>query len=167
MHIRKVAVNWKTHCIWHRKGYRIICNKIFFSKGMLHLLEGSSIVFQGIVCWKNIVLLSKENCKWMKHVSLRAGDTSLLHLILHFRTGTHYYVKLMLHLWKMVPLQGKAVLLLGTPCIFWTKTWYFATDRGRVPATILMILRCKCVLLFLNSVYLHFDPLPYDSDVSI
>ena len=33
----------------------------------------------------------------MKHVSLRAGDTSLLHLILHFRTGTHYYVKLMLH----------------------------------------------------------------------
>ena len=33
MHIRKVAVNWKTRCIWHRKGYRIICNKIaFFQK---------------------------------------------------------------------------------------------------------------------------------------
>ena len=39
---------------------------------------------------KTHCIFSKENCNLMKHVFLQTGDTSLLNLILHFRTGMRY-----------------------------------------------------------------------------
>ena len=50
----------------------------------------------------------KKNATYiMKHVSLQAGDTSLLHLILHFITRMHNAKIHATHDRKMVPLQRK------------------------------------------------------------
>ena len=129
------------------------------SKGMLHILEDSSIVFKGIACWKNIVLSQRKIAnEWIMFLYEQGILNSLLHFILHFRTGMQYYVKFMLlyatYYGHMFPVQGKPVLFLRTPCICSTKTLYFARGRRRVHATILMISRCKYISIsvFLNCV---------------
>lgn len=62
--------------------------------------------------------------------------------ILHFRTGMHYHVKVMLNITDTCfPSREGSISLFRPPASFRQKTWYFARDRGRVQATIFMISR--------------------------
>ena len=78
-------------------------NAAFFRR-FLHNLLGYWLL-------KKTCTFLKEQRNLMKHASVQAGGTSLLHLIWHFRTRMHY-LKLMPHIVeKCFPIQGKAVLL--------------------------------------------------------
>ena len=135
LHIKGVAVNPKARYIWHRniaylKGYHIMWKKIsLFQKRMPHVLDFCGFLHncRGIACWKKHCTFSKENCNLMKHASLQARDTSLLHFKLNFRTGMHY-LKLMLHtIETCLPLNGRlyffrdALHLLGNKNVIFCK----------------------------------------------
>ena len=78
----------------------------FLLKGILHFSEDSSIVFRGI---GKHCTFSKEECNWMKHASLRTGDTSLLNLIIYYilEQECAIMLKSCYILWTHVSLQGK------------------------------------------------------------
>ena len=174
LHIKKVAANWKqaTYGTGILPTQGIPCHLeegCAFSKGMVHPLEESSIVCRSIACWKTLHFL-KGNCKLM-NVSLQAGDTSLLHLRLQFRTGVHYAelklhkIYIYIHVRKRL-LQGKAALLEGHPASFsvifckeqWKGSWNYVKD---IKVQICLIKYCQPWIV---STYIY-DPLPCGSDV--
>ena len=115
LHIKKAAVNWKARYIWHRN---IACLKGWVSfKRMLHLSEDSSIVFRGI---ENIILSQgrmqlNETCFFTN----RGHFIVAFNNILHFRTGMHYHVKVMLNIMDTCfPSREGSISLFKTPCIF-------------------------------------------------
>ena len=113
----------------------------FLLKGILHFSEDSSIVFRGI---EKHCTFSKEECNWMKHCFFtnRGHFIVAFNNILHFRTGMHYHVKVMLNIMDTCfPSREGSISLFRPPASFRQKTWYFARDRGRVQATIFMISR--------------------------
>ena len=124
LHIKGMAVNRKARYIWHRniaylKGYHV--EDFAFSEtnaASFRFLEDFFIIV-GVLLVEKHCTFSEENCNWMKHASLRTGDTSLLHLILHFRTGMRYHLNVLLNIMDTCfPSREGSISLFKTPCIF-------------------------------------------------
>ena len=100
----------------------------------------------------------------MKHVSLQAGDTSLLHLILHFKTRMHNAKIHATHDRKMVPLQRK----IG----FFKDTQHSLGNRDILPGIVEAFMQlfqgyanmCHYCFSWIVCTYIY-DPLPDDCDV--
>ena len=88
----------------------------------------------------------------MKHVSLQAGDTSLLHLILHFITRMHSAKTHATHYRKMVPLQRKIGFFKDTQHSL-GNMWYFTRDMEGfmecMEYDVNMLIPELCVLTFM------------------
>lgn len=120
---------------------------------------------RGIVCWrkKNIAFFET---KIATYVSLQAGDTSLLHLILHFRTRMHNAKIHATHDRKMVPFKGKFDFLrtpniLQETVIFCQGQWKRSCNYSKdMQVCVTIVFPELCVLTFMI-----YDPLPDDCDV--